>query len=205
MSAEIKTNRLRLRPNRLMRAEYAGNRWRVNVEEGTTIQDLTNPSFWGNVSIQLRKNDEIRAVFDDGSLIVDLIVIEIDLANKTPVWAKVAVLNIVNIAEAINDTKAIAATTNESVEVAALEKEVALEQSESSNIVSIHSVPTKIKKIKIKETILKSHPDYEIKWRGPARLFGIVRKGDQKVIQEDIANKEAANEAFEIFLKQLAA
>lgn len=46
---------------------------------------------------------------------------------------------------------------------------------------------------------------YEIKWRGPARKYGIVRKSDGEVIREDIPVKEQAVQWLQNHMKSMAA
>lgn len=100
----------RLKNSNIRREEYATSRWAINVPAGTTLKDLVSPDFYTNIASQLRKNDYIRVLFDDGSHVVDLLVIEVDTKNQTPVWVKTIITNIVNIAEAQAQTTIIAKT-----------------------------------------------------------------------------------------------
>lgn len=126
----------RLKNNNIRREEYATSRWAINVPAGTTLKDLVSPDFYTNIASQLRKNDYIRALFDDGSHVVDLLVVEVDTKNQTPVWVKTIITNLVNIAEAHAQTAIIAKTEENTKEV---------ESKKNPEI---------------------SHPDYEIKFRG---------------------------------------
>lgn len=90
----------RLKNSNFKREEHAALRWVINVPSGTTLKDLVTPDFYANIANQLGKNHYIRALFDDGSYVVDLLVTEVDTKNQTPVWVKTVITNLVNIAEA---------------------------------------------------------------------------------------------------------
>ena len=47
--------------------------------------------------------------------------------------------------------------------------------------------------------------DFEIKWRGPAAKFSLVRKEDNSVIREGFASKEDAENSLKDYLKTQAA
>lgn len=97
----------RLKTSHIRPEQFATSRWAINVPAGSTIKDLVSPDFYANIANQLGKNDYIRALFDDGSYIVDLLVTEVDTKNQTPVWIRTVITNVVNIAEAEEKTKEI--------------------------------------------------------------------------------------------------
>jgi hypothetical protein len=58
-----------LRASRFGLAEHKINRFAVNAEAGTTIDDILKPAYWANVASQFRPNggDEITVICDDMS------------------------------------------------------------------------------------------------------------------------------------------
>lgn len=47
--------------------------------------------------------------------------------------------------------------------------------------------------------------DYEVKWRGPAKLFGVIRLSDGEVIKDMMQTKEEANTYLANYVKREAA
>lgn len=92
----------KLNASRLQKKNHFSVEWVITCEEGTEIKDLINPSYFANIANRVNKNDLIRAIFDDGSYIVDLIVIEVDKTNLTPLWVKTIITNLVDINQCKN-------------------------------------------------------------------------------------------------------
>jgi hypothetical protein len=63
--------------NRLRPAEVARNVWRVDVEPGTTVEDLKRRDFFGNMTRMLRRHDKIEVMSVDGSFEAELRVLAI--------------------------------------------------------------------------------------------------------------------------------
>lgn len=76
-----------LDPQRHRLAEQVRNAWVVNAEEGTTIQDVLEPSYWAHVARELKPYDHIEVRLETGDWIAQLLVISQGLN-----WAKVHML-----------------------------------------------------------------------------------------------------------------
>ena len=74
---------------RIQLAEYASNRWRVVLEQGTTIDEIKEPKFWAHVASKLRQFDDITAIEESGAFRADLMV---TACQRT--WATVVVLGL---------------------------------------------------------------------------------------------------------------
>lgn len=46
---------------------------------------------------------------------------------------------------------------------------------------------------------------FEVKWRGPARKFGVIRKVDSEVLRDEFVTKEAASQWLRNHMKAVAA
>lgn len=55
------------------------------------------------------------------------------------------------------------------------------------------------------EPALTEDSPYEVKWRGPAKKFGVVRKADSEVIRDEFPVKEQAIQWMQNHMKSLAA
>lgn len=76
-----------LDPQRHRLAEHVRNTWVVNAEEGTTIQDVLEPSYWAHVARELKPYDHIEVRLETGDWIAQMLVISQGLN-----WAKVHLL-----------------------------------------------------------------------------------------------------------------
>ena len=76
-----------LNPTRFQAAEYARQDWVVNVEDGTTINDVLDPAYWAHVSAQMKPYDRIEARLESGEWLLELLVLSADRN-----WARVHVL-----------------------------------------------------------------------------------------------------------------
>lgn len=73
---EQKADRPAIHPTRIRQAEYAYERWRITVENGTTIEDLTRPAFYAHVATHFRPGSIIEAMPDNRAFFAELIVID---------------------------------------------------------------------------------------------------------------------------------
>lgn len=76
-----------LNPSRCNLVEYERQDWVVTAEQGTDLSDLVDPGFWAHVSARMKPYDHIEVRVDDGSWLVQLLVL--DCSRN---WAKVYVL-----------------------------------------------------------------------------------------------------------------
>jgi hypothetical protein len=83
--------------SRLQKKNHFSVEWVITCEYGTLVKDLLRPEFYCNIANKINKNDTIRAIFEDGSYLVDLLVIEVDKQNITPVWIKPIITNLIDI------------------------------------------------------------------------------------------------------------
>lgn len=87
----------KIQSSRLQKKNHFSVEWVITCEYGTQIKDLLRPEFYCNIANRINKNDTIRAIFEDGSYLVDLLVIEVDKENVTPVWIKTIITNLIDI------------------------------------------------------------------------------------------------------------
>jgi hypothetical protein len=87
----------KIQTSRLQKKNHFSVEWVITCEYGTQVADLLRPEFYCNIANKINKNDTIRAIFEDGSYLVDLLVIEVDKQNITPVWIKPIITNLVDI------------------------------------------------------------------------------------------------------------
>jgi hypothetical protein len=166
--------KFKIKNSEIRREEYATSRWAINVPAGVTLKDLVNPDFYSNVANQLRKNDYVRAIFEDGSYIVDLLVLDVDKKNLTPVWAKLIIIHVVDIAKARTFSEGISKAADHPAEDEKKEKEEEF-----------------------------SNERFEIKFRG-AKKWSVLRKPDNAVLQENLNSKEEAIKAAQELLATLS-
>lgn len=91
----------KLLPGDLKIADYTRTRWRLTLKEGETLEDALHPEYWCHVGEKLNKApaktrsfDTIEVLAYDMSFYAELIVID-----RGKLWAKVAVLSKVMLAE----------------------------------------------------------------------------------------------------------
>lgn len=53
--------------------------------------------------------------------------------------------------------------------------------------------------------VAPDNPDYEIKWRGPARKYSVLRRSDGAVVKEDFQAREQAAQWIKNHLQAMAA
>lgn len=87
----------KIQSSRLQKKNHFSVEWVITCEYGTQVKDLLRPEFYCNIANRINKNDTIRAIFEDGTYLVDLLVIEVDRQNVTPVWIKPIITNLIDI------------------------------------------------------------------------------------------------------------
>lgn len=88
MSNEQQAKRQRqAAPLRTQLAEFLRQDFRHNAEEGTTVEDILQDSYWALMAPQFKPYDRIEVVVDTGEWIAELVVLQ---CERT--WAKVALL-----------------------------------------------------------------------------------------------------------------
>jgi hypothetical protein len=92
----------KINASRLQKKNHFSCEWVITCEQGTQPSDLTDPNYFCHIANRLNKNDMIRAFFDDGSYIIDLLVLETDKTNLTPLWVKTIITNIIDIEKSKN-------------------------------------------------------------------------------------------------------
>jgi len=91
MAEETKRER-KLQASRFNLAEHKRNIFHVVPEDGVTLEDVLEPSFWAHISNRLRPTDRIEVYAEDGSYFAELIVRE-----AGHLFAKVQVLRKVDL------------------------------------------------------------------------------------------------------------
>ena len=86
----------KINTSRLHKKNHFSVEWVITCEDGTQIEDLIRPGYYCHIANRFNKNDTIRAIFDDGSYIVDLLITEIDKENQTPLWIKTVITNLID-------------------------------------------------------------------------------------------------------------
>lgn len=87
-----------LAPSRIQQADFRETRYRVEVERGTTLDEIRHPLFWAHVAKTLRPHDMISVVADDNSMWAELLVLSVGKER-----AFVAVVKSVDVNAAIDD------------------------------------------------------------------------------------------------------
>lgn len=64
-------------PQRVQLAEHGRQDWVVNAEEGTTVQDVLETSYWASVAPMFQVFDKIEVRLETGEWILELIVMEV--------------------------------------------------------------------------------------------------------------------------------
>jgi hypothetical protein len=75
-------------PQRMQNAEYLRRDWVLTAEEGTTVDDVLDPSYWAHVAGQLTEYDRIEVRVDTGEYLLEMLV-----KQKGRNWAQVALLH----------------------------------------------------------------------------------------------------------------
>ena len=90
--------------NDLYPADQVRNNWQIRPEVGVMIDDITQPEYWANVANKMTVGDEISVFAKDATYFAKLLVLAVsDRSTGQTVraqWAKVFVLNKVNIGDA---------------------------------------------------------------------------------------------------------
>lgn len=86
-----------LDPQRMHLAEHSRQDWVVNVEAGTTVEDILEPAYWSHIASSMEPFDRIDARMETGEWLLELIVVEcgrnwarVHLAKKHELQAVVA-------------------------------------------------------------------------------------------------------------------
>lgn len=88
-------------PNSISPVGYTRNSWEFIAARGVTLADVIIPEYWLHFAQQLRPNDKIEVICEDGTWYAQLLVIN---ADRT--WAKVHVLSHHDLTQARSDTPA---------------------------------------------------------------------------------------------------
>jgi hypothetical protein len=167
----------KINASRLHKESSFSVRWAIDCEQGTKLEDLSRPEFYSNIANRVNKNDTIRAFFEDGSYIVDLVIIEIDKQNITPVWVKTLITGVINIEKA---------------------KNLALENKSKKDKEETKEETKEDKKLDF------NHPLISLKFRGPVKKWSVIRKEDGAILQEELQSKEQAVLAAQEIFKELS-
>ena len=87
-----KSERPSVSEQRLRQAEFTYERWRLIVENGTTIEDLKRPGFYAHIARQMRTGSIIEVMPDNGSYFAELLVRDVG-----PQYVKVGLLREVTL------------------------------------------------------------------------------------------------------------
>lgn len=64
----------KLRQGQFKEAVYVRHVWSARPVAGTKVEDLADPTFWANIAEQLKPNDRIEVIPEDGAFFAELIV-----------------------------------------------------------------------------------------------------------------------------------
>lgn len=92
---QAKPQAMKLRHNRMERAEVRRTQWLVTCEERTTTEDLLSPAYWSHVASKFNSRDIIEAWAEDGSWFAECLVLACDRT-----WAKVHIKQLIKFTEA---------------------------------------------------------------------------------------------------------
>lgn len=87
---------MQVKPRDMTPADFARTVYRVFVEPGVTKDDLIKPEMWAHVGHQLRINDKLEVLSEDGKTYAELLV-----ASSGVNFAKVRVISFVTFEEDI--------------------------------------------------------------------------------------------------------
>jgi hypothetical protein len=82
---------LRLLPARLVRSDVANTRWFHRAAIGTTAEMVVEPDYWVNNGRQIKTDDKIEVLAEDGSFDMEVRVLAVDPRG---LWAQVRVLRL---------------------------------------------------------------------------------------------------------------
>lgn len=85
----------KLQPPRLRAAEFERTIYTATPEHGTVFEDMLKPQYWANVAYKFKPGDRIEITAENGDWFAELMVVA-----AARLWAKVAVLRYVELAEA---------------------------------------------------------------------------------------------------------
>lgn len=86
--SEVQKREVVLNPQRMRLAEYETQHWVCTAEQGTVVKDLLEPSYWAHCSAQFKPYDHVEVRIDDGTWLVNLLVLGCDRN-----WARVHLLS----------------------------------------------------------------------------------------------------------------
>lgn len=86
--------RVMLDPTRAGLSESIRNEWVVTAEQNTTKEDVLDPQYWTHIASRFNPFDRIEVRVDDGSWLMELIVVA---CEKN--WAKVHMLQFYQLAK----------------------------------------------------------------------------------------------------------
>lgn len=91
----VKTTVKKLHTNNLKQAEFARQNFRILPESDHTVADTVRPEYWAHVAAKLVITDRIEALWKDSTRFVEYIVTDVG-----PQWAKVVIINDVDLTKA---------------------------------------------------------------------------------------------------------
>jgi hypothetical protein len=74
---------LKLTPHNFREAEYRRSSYLVTADRGTEIADLTGRDYWSHVAARLRPRDRVEVHADDGSWMVEMMVVQASRVGAT--------------------------------------------------------------------------------------------------------------------------
>lgn len=77
-----------LDPSRVKQGEYERTVWVATVEQGTSRENLKDPSFWAHIANKFRPWDKLEVRADDGTFYAEFLILACDRT-----WARVFELN----------------------------------------------------------------------------------------------------------------
>lgn len=99
-SGEVKKHQIKLNVARLKQADYVRTVHSAAIELGVTREDYLSREFWGHVAAQLKPNDRIEMVAEDGEFFAEVIVVACGRQ-----WAQVAELRFIELTQHENDVR----------------------------------------------------------------------------------------------------
>ena len=130
---ETKRREVVLVESRLGYASHKRQDWVVEAAEGTTVEDVLEPSYWAHVASKFYDRDRIEVRLETGEWLLDLIVIG---AGRN--WLRVHLAARHDLAEAPNDMPA-SAIKHKAVYKGTHKRWIVLRLSDSAEISSGHA------------------------------------------------------------------
>lgn len=90
---------IQLNPQRFKGSEFARHDYVVDAEEGTKLEDITNPAYWAHCAPQLAPMDRIDVRLETGEWLAELLVVRCDRN-----WAAVKLLHHYDLTEVVNSS-----------------------------------------------------------------------------------------------------